>query len=452
MQTSFAHMSYCIYYPITDIRSVVKHASLLTKDGKCIDPSANSALYFYDLLPSEVKASVTLDDFSPCKYVGEIQVALNFASSSVSDVTFADLVTVPSVLEDKLRDIFGIGVDFTGEWLLEQFSSPSVLKLLDFIGNNFADNAKSPDNFPTACQDFRVLDASGTCSYTNCSPGIGNEDNCFSCGADCDNGCGSKDVKGITDFQNWSFDSACCIHDYCYSTIFTQTECDDAFYEDMLEICPTKKTLTSEEMIDCTLSLSMDPDCCPAWAAAYHNIVKTGGSSSYKTAQENQVVHEATEVCQASDTTSNRRRLKMASDKPNRRRLKRGAVPHKHKSEAMKRGSVMRAVRNIVSPREVRQRRRLEEEEEEAPLISIPLLDDLLTLTFDFNFGGEKKQLLFGVEFSFDSDDVAGGSIEELFKTFLNETVGNNAEDDLGGFSFADAATDLAQGKEMFIS
>ena len=54
------------------------------------------------------------------------------------------------------------------------------------------------------------------------------------------------------------------------------------------------------------------------------------------------------------------------------------------------------------------------------------------------------------MEFSFDSDDVAGGSIEELFKTFLNETVGNNAEDDLGGFSFADAATDLAQGKEMF--
>lgn len=250
----------------------MKHAALLTKDGDCIDPSVNFADFTYELLPNVITSTVTREDFSPCEYVQDIQEALNFTNSATSDVSFADLVTLSGDLEEKLRDIFGSGVQFTGEWLLDQFGSPSVFKLLNFIGNLFTDNSNSPEN----------------------------------------------------------------------------------------------------------------------------------------------------------------------------RRLKGGAVPY-HKSEAMKRGGVMRAVRNAAAPRDLRRGRRLQEEEE--PLFALPLLGDLLTLTFDFNFGDGQKSLLFGVDFSFDSDDTAGGSIEDLFKSFLSETVGSNANDDLGGFSFSDAAAELARGK-----
>jgi len=268
-------MSFYQYH--TEIRSVVKNAPFLTKDGTCTDPSTNFASYAYNLLPSEVKGSVALDQFSPCKYIKEIQEALNFASDGLSEVTFANLVTIPVDLENKLLVLFGTDVEFTGEWLLEQFGSTSVSRLLDFIGNFFTDD--------TPTSDSRLL------------------------------------------------------------------------------------------------------------------------------------------------TTS--------TDKPNRRRLKRGAVPHMHKSEAMRRGNIMRAVRNAASPPDVRQRK----------LNQISFLDGLVTLSFNFNFGGGEKVLSLGVQFDFDSDDTVKGSVEELLRTFLSETVGNNAQDDLGGFPFADAATDLAQGK-----
>lgn len=273
----------------------MKHAALLTKDGGCTNPSANFVEFTYALMPSEVKSNVTAEDFSPCDYIGQIQEALNYTNNAKSGVSFANLVTVPVALQDKLQGIFGSGVQITGEWLLEQFSSPSVFKLLKFIGNFFTDNSNSPGNFPNT----------------------------------------------------------------------------------------------------------------------------TG--------------------------TSSRRRL--ITNTHNRHRLKGGASPIR-KSEAMKRGGVMRAVRNKMAPHDTHKGRHLQEdEEEEKPLFALPLLDGMLTLTFDFNFGGGQKQLMFGVEFSFDSDDAAAGSIEELLKTFLDETVGNDANDDLGGFSFSDAATDLAQGK-----
>ena len=264
------------YQSHTEIRSVVKNASFLTKDGTCTDPSTNFASHVYHLLPSEVKTSVQLADFSPCEYINEIKAALNFSSNGLSEVTFANLVTIPVDLENRLLVLFGTDVEFTGEWLLEQFGSTSVSRLLDFIGNFFTD-----------------------------------------------------------------------------------------------------------------------------------------------------------------DTTSGSRLLTTSTDKPNRRRLKRGAVPHMHKSEAMRRGNIMRAVRNAASPQDVRQRK----------LNQISFLDGLVTLSFNFNFGGGEKVISLGVQFDFDSDDTVKGSVEELLRTFLTETVGNNAQDDLGGFPFADAATDLAQGK-----
>ena len=177
----------------------------------------------------------------------------------------------------------------SGEWLLEQFGSPSVNRLLEFIGSFFTDNARSPENFPDTCDGFQeVLD--GNCIYTNCV-GVTNGDKCFSCGTECNNGCGSDVIEGITDFPEWSFSRPCCIHDYCYSTTFTQSECDSAFYEDMLEECPGKKLLTAKEQLECTLSNITDVDCCPAWAATYYAAVVGFGSDSYDEAQENMATH-----------------------------------------------------------------------------------------------------------------------------------------------------------------
>jgi len=220
---------------------------------------------------------VTLDNFNPCDYIGDIQAALNFTPILQPATSFKELVTVPPVLEEKLVNIFGNELEFTGEWLLNQFGSTSVSKLLVFIGNNF------------------IMDTS----------------------------------------------------------------------------------------------------------------------------------------------------MSEAELAPNRRRLKSGAIPHHHKSEAMKRGSVMRAVRHADAPPAIISRHR---HLEEMPLITLPLFDDLLTLTFSFNFGNGQKSLSFGIDLLFDSDDTASGSIEELFKTFLNETVSGSNDVKLGDdFSFVDAATDLAR-------
>lgn len=220
---------------------------------------------------------MTLDNFNPCDYIGDIQAALNFTPILQPATSFKELVTVPPVLEEKLVNIFGNELEFTGEWLLNQFGSTSVSKLLVFIGNNF------------------IMDTS----------------------------------------------------------------------------------------------------------------------------------------------------MSEAELAPNRRRLKSGAIPHHHKSEAMKRGSVMRAVRHADAPPAIISRHR---HLEEMPLITLPLFDDLLTLTFSFNFGNGQKSLSFGIDLLFDSDDTASGSIEELFKTFLNETVSGSNDVKLGDdFSFVDAATDLAR-------
>ena len=268
---------------------MVKHAAILTQGGDCSDPSENFIDFAYDLLEDSTEFNVTREDFRPCEYISQIQVALNFTDIVGSDTTFADLVKVPPFLETKLQDIFGADVEFSGEWLLEQFGSPSVNRLLEFIGSFFTDNARSPENFPDTCDGFQeVLD--GNCIYTNCV-GVTSGDKCFSCGTECNNGRGSDVIEGITDFPEWSFSRPRCIHDYCYSTTFTQSQCDSAFYEDMLEECPGKKSLTAKEQLECTLSNITDVDCCPAWAATYYAAVVGFGSDSYDEAQENMATH-----------------------------------------------------------------------------------------------------------------------------------------------------------------
>lgn len=78
------------------------------------------------------------------------------------------------------------------------------------------------------------------------------------------------------------------------------------------------------------------------------------------------------------------------------------------------------------------------------PLLAVEL-NELMSLSFDFNFGDGQKDLLFGVRFHYDSGDSLSDSVKDLLETFMSETLGDPSLD-LGSsdFSFADTAADLA--------
>ena len=112
---------------------------------------------------------------------------------------------------------------------------------------------------------------------------------------------------------------------------------------------------------------------------------------------------------------------------------------HQEQSPAMMRGALMRAVRqsNLPSlPREL--------EVVDDPLADFQL-NEFISLTFDFNFGDGHKELLFGLQFQYDSGDSLTESTKELLQTFMNETLGSSSEmPNQGGFSFVDTAVQLA--------
>jgi hypothetical protein len=77
----------------------------------------------------------------------------------------------------------------------------------------------------------------------------------------------------------------------------------------------------------------------------------------------------------------------------------------KKKSEAMMRGGLMRSVRNISSA--LSATRVLQAND--SPLWVFDL-DEMLSMTFDFNFGMGQKEILLGLQFHFDSGDSVSGS------------------------------------------
>ncbi|EJK58713.1 hypothetical protein THAOC_21137, partial [Thalassiosira oceanica] len=105
------------------------------------------------------------------------------------------------------------------------------------------------------------------------------------------------------------------------------------------------------------------------------------------------------------------------------------------RSQSVKRGNVVRAVRDVMSPLASITSRRLEASVVD-PLLTVQV-NELLQLSFDFNFGGGTKLLLFGAYFHFNSGDGAAESIEHLLTTFLNDIVGDTGAG-LGGFVFGD--------------
>ena len=111
------------------------------------------------------------------------------------------------------------------------------------------------------------------------------------------------------------------------------------------------------------------------------------------------------------------------------------------KSDSVKRGRVLQKVRNALAPPNIR--RALQADQSSNPIVSFDL-NEYLKLSFDFNFGDGKKELLFGLHFKFSSGNEAEKSIQKMMRSFLNDTISDNGGDKLGDFSFADTASELA--------
>jgi len=114
-----------------EVRSVVRHANRLSKDG-CLDSSLSVSFteYVFDLLTEKglLDPSAPRDDFNPCEHVGQIQVALGYTSSVLTDASFADLVVLTDEMQIRLEKYFGNGTSFSGDFLLEKLGSLSVSK------------------------------------------------------------------------------------------------------------------------------------------------------------------------------------------------------------------------------------------------------------------------------------------------------------------------------------
>ena len=78
------------------------------------------------------------------------------------------------------------------------------------------------------------------------------------------------------------------------------------------------------------------------------------------------------------------------------------------KSEAIVRGGLMRAVRGLSSPVDKPHHTRALQTADD-PLFVLEL-NELISLSFDFDFGGASKDLLLGFQFHFDSGDTVSQS------------------------------------------
>lgn len=113
------------------------------------------------------------------------------------------------------------------------------------------------------------------------------------------------------------------------------------------------------------------------------------------------------------------------------------------KSESVKRGSVVKKVRRVLNvPLDIH--RTLNTNVNNEPIIIFALSKDL-SISLDFNFGDGKKELLFGLHFLFQSGNEAEGSIQNMTKLFLQDTIGNQGASTLSGFSFAEKADKVVE-------
>jgi hypothetical protein len=101
-----------------ELRSVVKHASLLAKGGKCTNPSSSFTTYAFNELTAAnlLPSNVTLPNFTVCDYLSELQQALNFTSELNDDVSYTNFVIVPENLNNTLHQYFA-DITFDAEFV-----------------------------------------------------------------------------------------------------------------------------------------------------------------------------------------------------------------------------------------------------------------------------------------------------------------------------------------------
>lgn len=161
--------------------------------------------------------------------------------------------------------------------------------------------------FPDDCGDWQSLILGRLCRYTRCEVGQGGDPfNCFSCGRTCDNTCGPvpdtpKNVlvngviieifPGVFDFSE-----TCCIHDHCYSSIFSKAVCDLTFLAQNLLSCSPRDS-DSLTVIGLPIPELGRNTPCEIAALFYFLGVAIGGEESYSKAQTVQRSHEASPVC-----------------------------------------------------------------------------------------------------------------------------------------------------------
>lgn len=99
-----------------EIRSIIRHASQLEKDG-CVKPSASFSNFSFTRLHDAgvLPEDLLLEDFSPCDYLSHLQQEL--FSTFNNNVTYQNFVVVPESFANMIQDYFYSEVNITGEFV-----------------------------------------------------------------------------------------------------------------------------------------------------------------------------------------------------------------------------------------------------------------------------------------------------------------------------------------------
>lgn len=113
-----------------EIRPIIRHATLLLRNG-CSDASEAFTTFSYtqlsttDMLP----VGLSLEDFSPCEYLMQLQQTLFSTDLQDESVTYETFVVVPEVLNTSLYDKFGHEAEINGQFV----SFHAIVYLIHFF-------------------------------------------------------------------------------------------------------------------------------------------------------------------------------------------------------------------------------------------------------------------------------------------------------------------------------
>jgi len=153
-------------------------------------------------------------------------------------------------------------------------------------GENVAWQEVELPPYPQACIDYYSLEADGSCKYTDCCLGSGatNGTQCYYCGMECSNGCGSGSIFFNGEFHHFSIAEPCCIHDTCYVTGYARKRCDQEFFHSIVRQCPSTFVIKQQ---------------CQVYAFLAFIIVSLLGGPAYASSQEKRKQYEQTAQCLA---------------------------------------------------------------------------------------------------------------------------------------------------------